>query len=496
MKRIQYKYIVAAVYAVALFMDLLDTTIVNVALPTLGRAFHAGTTGIEWVVTGYLLSLAVFIPVSGWAGDRFGTKRTFLFAFAVFTAGSLFCSLAPSLAWLVCARLVQGVGGGMLTPVGATMVYRAFRPDERAWMAALITVPAVVAPAIGPVVGGLLMKSYSWRSVFWLNVPIGLAGLVLAGLALVEERQQSPGRFDFTGFALAAGGLSSLLYALARAGDAGFRDPAVIGFGLAGVATLAAFVFVELHTSQPMLELRLFQDSLFRSGNSVQALGFGAQFGTLFLLPLLLQAERGLTPLQSGLTTFPQALGVMMMVPLAGRLYRRIGPRAMSACGLLLAAAATLPFVAVDANTGLWWIRAFMLVRGWGFALSLTAMQAATFATVPADLLGRGSAIYSMARQAGTSLAVAILATFLSAGLSAHDAVLGSADDRMAAIAAFHAPFLVAALIALAGAVLALSVDDRAAAAAIRAAAPSGGDRLGTEGAHDESKTLHARAVP
>jgi len=133
-KRIQCKYLVAAVYAVALFMDLLDTTIVNVALPTLGHAFHAGTTGIEWVVTGYLLSLAVYIPVSGWAGDRFGTKRTFLFAFGVFTAGSLFCSLAPSLAWLVCARLVQGVGGGMLTPVGATMVYRASaRTSGRGW---------------------------------------------------------------------------------------------------------------------------------------------------------------------------------------------------------------------------------------------------------------------------------------------------------------------------------------------------------------------------
>jgi EmrB/QacA subfamily drug resistance transporter len=474
LKRIDYKYIVAAVYAVALFMDLLDTTIVNVALPTVGRDLHVGTAGIEWVVTGYLLSLAVFIPVSGWAGDRFGTKRIFLFAFGVFTGASLACSLAPSLPWLVFARIVQGIGGGMLTPVGAAMVYRAFGPEERARTAALITVPAVIAPAAGPIVGGLLMQAYTWRSVFWLNVPIGIIGLTFAGFALVEHREQNAGRFDVTGFVLAAAGLSSLLYALSRAGAAGFADPLVMLLGLVAAAACVAFVFLELRSAQPMLDLRLFRDSLFRSGVSVQLLGFGAQFGTLFLLPLLLQGERGLTPLQSGLTTFPQAVGVIAMVPLASRLYQRIGPRRMSITGLLLGAAATLPLVAVDAHTGLWSIRAFMFLRGCGFALSLTAMQAATFATIQPNQLGRASAIFSVARQVGTSLTVAVLATLLSAGLSAHGTVLGSPAGTAAAIAAFRTPFLASALIAMAGAMLALRIDDRIAWAASRPTARPG----------------------
>src|SRR6266567_879698 len=221
MKRVQYKYLVAGVYAVALFMGLLDTTIVNIALPTLSSTFHAGATTIEWVITGYLLSLAVFIPVSGWAGDRFGTKRTLLFALTVFTAGSLLCGIAWSIGSLIAFRVLQGVGGAMLTPVGAAMIYRAFPPLERARASSIITVPAVVGSASGPIIGGYLLQAYSWRAVFWINVPVGLLGL----------------------------------------------------------ATLLTFVVVELNVADPMLDLRLFRDSLFRWGNAAQFFGFGAQFG-------------------------------------------------------------------------------------------------------------------------------------------------------------------------------------------------------------------------
>src|SRR5438128_6485228 len=193
MKRIQYKHIVGIVFVFGLFMDLLDMTITNVALPTLKSDFSTSTTTIEWVVTGYLLTLAVFIPVSGWAGDRFGTKRTFLVALAVFGAGSLACSLAGSIETLIVARVLQGAGGGMLTPVGAAMVYRAFRPDERARASAFITVPAVAAPASGPIVGGYLLLHYSWRSVFLINLPIALLAFVIGWLLLREQRESAPG---------------------------------------------------------------------------------------------------------------------------------------------------------------------------------------------------------------------------------------------------------------------------------------------------------------
>ena len=269
LKRVEYKYLVAALYAVALFMDLLDTTVVNVALPDLSRSFRV-QSGIEWVVTGYLLSLAVFIPVSGWAGDRFGTKRTFQFAFCVFTLGSLACSLAPSFDGLVAARVLQGVGGGMLTPVGATMLYRAFSPHERARVASIIMVPAVLAPACGPIVGGYLVQAYDWRAIFWLNLPVGILGLAFGSVFLREQREESAGRLDIAGFVLGGAGLAAVLYVLARAGDHGFGDAQVVTIGLAGLACAAMFVLVELQQRQPMLDLRLFSDSLFRSGNSVQ----------------------------------------------------------------------------------------------------------------------------------------------------------------------------------------------------------------------------------
>jgi EmrB/QacA subfamily drug resistance transporter len=461
MRRIEYKYVVAGIYAVALFMDLLDTTIVNVALPTFGNAFRAGTTSIEWVITGYLLSLAVFIPVSGWAGDRFGTKRTFVFALIVFGAGSLACSLAGSIETLIAARLLQGVGGGMLTPVGAAMVYRAFRPDERARASSIITVPAVAAPASGPIVGGYLLLHYGWRSVFWINLPIALVALVAALVLLQEHREKVPGRFDVAGFVLGSAGFSSLLYALAQAGSRGFTDLGVLAFGLAGSIALVAFAAVELRQTRPMLDLRLFGNSLFRSGTAVQFLGFGAQFGALFLLPLYLQAERGLTPLASGLTTFPQAIGIMMMAPFAGRMYARVGPRRMGLTGLVLAGVAMLALIATDLQTSEWWIRALMLLRGWGFALSLTAMQTATFATVRPESMGRGSAIYSVIRQVSTSVTIALLATVLTASMLSHGAELGDPLGHTGAVLAFHDAFLVAGVLAFAAAALALFVDDR-----------------------------------
>ena len=194
MRRLEYKWIVATVYVLGLFMNLLDLTITNVALPTLAREFHATTTAVAWVATGYLLSVAVCIPVSGWLGDRFGTKRTFLAALALFTVGSLLCGAAWSIGSLITFRIVQGIGGGLLTPVGAAMVFRAFPLPERARVASIVTVPAVLAPALGPIVGGYLVQYQTWRWIFLVNVPIGILGIVIAALYLQESRVAGTGR--------------------------------------------------------------------------------------------------------------------------------------------------------------------------------------------------------------------------------------------------------------------------------------------------------------
>jgi EmrB/QacA subfamily drug resistance transporter len=456
------------VFVIGLFMDLLDMTITNVALPTLAQEFSASTTTIEWVVTGYLLSLGVFIPVSGWAGDRFGTKRTFMFALSVFTVASLLCGLAWNIESLIAFRVLQGVGGGMLTPVGTAMLFRAFPPAERAQAAAVLTIPAALAPASGPVLGGYLVEFHSWHWIFLVNIPVGIAGLLLAGLFLREEKQATAGRLDVPGFLLGAAGLASVMYALAEAGPHGFGDQRVLLFGISGLALTAIFAFVELRTKLPMIDVRLLRDKLFRAANAVQFVAFGGFAGTLFLLPLLLQAERGMSPLESGLTTFPQAIGVAMMAQLAGRFYPRVGPRRMMMAGMAGAALTSLAFLLVDLQTSQWWIQLILLARGWAFALTLVPLQAATFATIRSPDTGRASAVFNANRQVAASLGVALLATVLTSRLTHYGTALGSPVARDGALLAFHEAFIAAAVLAVLGTFLSLLLDDKEAARAVR----------------------------
>lgn len=462
--RFEYKWIVGVVFVFGLFMDLLDMTITNVALPTLAFDFDAGTTTIEWVVTGYLLSLAVFIPVSGWAGDRFGTKRIFMFALFLFTLGSLLCGLAWSIESLIAFRVLQGVGGGILTPVGTAMLFRAFPPAERARAAAVLIIPMVVAPASGPVLGGYLVEFHSWRWIFLINIPVGLLGLLVSGLFLREETQENPGRLDVPGFLLAAAGLASLLYALAEAGSHGFDDTRVLLFGTSGLALLASFALVELRTREPMIDIRLFRNKLFTAANTVQLVGYAGLMGGLFLLPLLLQAEMGLSPLESGLTTFPQAIGVVTMVQVAGRIYGRVGPRRMMMAGMAGIGVTTLAFLLVGLETDQWWIRLIMLARGWSFALTLIPLQTATFATISLPDMGRASGIFNAGRQVAASFGVALLATVLSNRMGAHNTALGDPTTRDAALTAFHEAFIVAAALSVLGIFASLLIDDKEAA--------------------------------
>ena len=470
MSRIEYKYVVAILAVFAIFMELLDSTIVNVAVPTLGRDFDVTSAStIQWVITGYLLSLAVFIPVSGWAGDRFGTKRVFIFALTVFTSASLLCALAWNIESLIAFRVLQGVGGGMLSPVAFTTLWRAFPPEERSKAAGIMVVPAAAAPASGPIVGGLLLKFASWEWIFLVNVPIGIAAIIISALYLREHKEPAPGRFDPAGFALSASGLASLMYALAQAGDRGFTDARVLLFGLAGLALVAAFVSVELRVRAPMIDVRLLKNGLFRACNLawiVTNFGFAS---TIFLLTFELQATRGLSALEAGLTTFPLAIGVMFIAQPASRAYRVIGPKRMIAVGLTITAATTLLLARADLGTSEWLLRALLLGRGLGFGLILVPLQAATYATVPPALTGRATALYNASSQLASSLGVAIAAALLTNRLAQHNAVLGNPQTRDGALSAFQDSFLIMGLIAVVSVFVAVLISDRAAAPTMNA---------------------------
>ncbi len=471
MKRLEYKWIVAVTFAFGMFMTLLDTTVVNVAIPTFAIDFKADTTTVQWVITAYLLSLAVFIPVSGWAGDRFGTKRAFMFALTVFTLGSLLCALAWNIHALIAARVVQGIGGGLLTPVGMAMMFRAFAPSERAQAGAVISIPAAVAPATGPVLGGYLVEYQSWHWIFLANIPIGVIALVVAGLFLREEKQAAPGRLDVPGFLLSASGLAILLYALAEAGTHRLDDPRVLGLAIVGIILLALFAVVELRTKEPLIDIRLFQDKLFRAVNIMWLPGQAAFVGVLFLLPLLLQAEMGLTPLESGLTTFPMAIGVGLMAQPSGRIYQFVGPRPLLIIGMTGMLLTTASFLLVDLETNLWWIRLIMFARGCSFGFIMVPAQAAAYVTIQPKDTGRATAIGSAIPQVAASFGVALIATVLSDRLTHHGAAIIGTPTR--ALPAFHDAFLAASIFPILAFVAIFFISNKAALAAVRRTSPS-----------------------
>jgi EmrB/QacA subfamily drug resistance transporter len=468
--RLKYKYVVAIVFVLGFFMEILDTTIVNVALPTLSREFGVGASSIEWVVLGYLLSLAVWIPASGWIGDRFGTKRTFLFAIATFTVASVLCGQAHSLGELVGFRVLQGVGGGMMTPVGTAMLFRAFPPEERARASTVLIIPTVFAPALGPVLGGLLVTVASWRWIFYVNVPVGVAAFVFGALFLREHTEKTAGPFDAAGFVLSGSGLALVLYALSEGPVHGWASPRIVAAGAIGVLAFALLTVVELHKKAPMLALRLFADRMFRNANLASLFSYAAFAGFVFVIPLFLQNLRGLSALQSGLTTFPQAIGILVSSQLAGRLYPVVGPRRMMAFGMFGAAAVVAAFMFVDLTTSLWVIRGLVFARGWFTAFSFIPLQAATYATItPADT-GRATAIYSTQRQVAAALGVAILATVLTTTTQWHLAAAAAAPAASVAarVGAFHDVFLVAAGLAAVGGALSLLIRDEDAALTMR----------------------------
>ncbi len=468
LSNIPYKWLVTIVFVISLFMELLDTTVVYVALPALGREFNAGHAALEWIVTAYLLAIAVLIPASGWVGDRFGTRRIFLAALALFTVGSALCGLAWNVESLVAFRVIQGIGGGMMTPVGTAMLFRAFPPSERARASAVVVVPAAIAPTFGPIVGGFLVDSASWRWIFAINIPIGIAAFVLAARVLKEHTEEPGGRFDAAGLVLCAGSFSTLVYALSQAPQVGWDAPQVAGPGFLGLVLLVLLIVVERRVARPMLDVRLLADPTFAASTAIAFAATASLLGVLFVLPIYLQEIRGLSALDSGLVTFPQALALSAMTPIVNRYYRRIGPHRLLSSGMLGTALTAIPFLLLDRDTSLWAIRGLMALRGVTAGLLVITVQVVAFATLPPRDLGRASAIFHTNRQMAVSVGVAILASVLAA----REATTPSGNP-IATIEGFHAAMFATVGISVTGCALLLALRRKSPALApMRAATP------------------------
>ena len=459
------KVSVGAVFVASMFMNIMDSTIVNVAVPTLARQFDVPVTSVGAVVVAYLVSLAVFIPASGWLGDRFGTKRVLLVAVALFTGASALCGAADSLLALIAFRILQGAAGGLLTPVALAMLLRTFPQHERMQASRILIIPMVFAPALGPVLGGLLVDELSWRWIFFVNVPIGVAVLLFGLVFVREHREPNAGRFDGAGFALAGLGLGLLMFAISEGPGYGWSSPVILATLLGGLLVLGLLVPLELRRPEPLLELRLLADRLFAINNVVSLLAAVAFLGSLYVFPLYLQDGRGTSALTAGLATFPEAIGVMVCSQLVAQLYPRVGPRRLIAGGLLGVTVCTTLLGLAGANTDLWVLRGLLFALGGAMAGVFNPIQTAAFATTSRAATGRASTIFNTQRQLGGALGVAALTTVLAI---VHPTIPGPTGAPQPNLAAYHAAFLTAAGVALVAALIALTIRDADAEATMR----------------------------
>lgn len=454
------KLVVAVVYVCAMLMNSLDSTMVTVAFATLGREFNRTPDEMQGILIGYLVSMAMFIPASGWLGDRFGTKRIFLLALAIFTTGSLLSGLAQSYEMLVATRIIQGAGGGLLTPVGMAMLYRTYPPEERVRISRILMFALIIGPACGPLVGGFLVETFSWHAIFFVNIPVGIAALVFGALFLQEHTEETPGGFDIAGFLLGGLGLACLMFALNQGVRQGWTAPLVLGSAALGAVLLISFVWVELRESEPMVQLRLFKNKLFSATAIVSFFSSAAFLGILFVTPVFLQEGRGVSPLESGTTTFPEAIGVVCSTQLVARLYPRYGPRRLMVGGMAGLGCVALLMSRLTLDGGPWTVRILMFSLGICMAYIFLPNQAASMATISKSDTGRASTLFSVQRQLGSAFGIAVLGSVMAIV----GTTLGGTIDGPPNVDAYHAAYLTAAGIAFAGSLLALRVPDSEAA--------------------------------
>ena len=393
---------------------ILDTTIVNVALETLSREFHTTVTTIQWVSTAYLLALAVVIPLTGWAVDRFGAKRVWMAATVLFLTGSMLCGVAWSIGSLIAFRVLQGIGGGMLLPLAQTIVVQAAGPKRLGQVMGVIAVPAQLAPIIGPVIGGVIVDSISWRWIFYVNVPLCLAALALAIRFMEDDAERGVARLDVLGLALLSPGLAAVVYGFSEsASHGGFGAAQVLVPLLAGVALLVAFTLHARRAAHPLIDLALFRARSFAASSALMFLFGLSLFGAMLLLPLYYQQARGQSALDAGLLLAPQGVGTMLAIVVVGKLTARTGPRAIALAGMALAVLGTLAYTQVTAHTSEWLLGASLLVRGAGLGAAMVSVMAAMFSDVPRTSVPRASSASRILQQVGGSLGTALLAVVL-----------------------------------------------------------------------------------
>lgn len=406
-------WMVIFVMIIASFMAILDSSIVNVALPKMMAVFGVGTDKAEWILTGYMLTLGVVMPLSGFLGDTFGYKRIFFGSLFLFVLGSALCGMAWSINSLIAARVVQALGGGLLMPVSMAMLYKECPRSKIGMVLGVWGISAMAAPAVGPMLGGYLVQNANWRMIFYINLPIGIINLFLAATKLKETQLIKGKRFDFLGVVFSSVGFFCLLLALSDGASDGWASPYIVSLLITSVVSLAALVFNELHHPEPILELRLFKNFLFSISNVITSFLSIGMFGAIFLMPILIQNVMGQSALKSGLITFPGALASGLAMPISGRIFDKYGARVIVIIGLSITTFTTYMMSRFDLVTPFAVMTFWMAVRGVGMGFGMMPVTTAGMNTVPPHLVGKASAMTNVIRQVSASFGIAILTTIL-----------------------------------------------------------------------------------
>jgi EmrB/QacA subfamily drug resistance transporter len=430
--------VIGAAILVGMIMSVLDVTIVNVAIPTLGQEFHSSISTIQWVLTGYMLAFASVIPLTGWATERFGAKRVWLASLLLFMLGSALSGAAWSIGSLIGFRLLQGLGGGMIVPVGQTILAQAGGPRRIGRVMSVLGVPLLLAPVFGPVAGGAIVGQISWRWIFLVNLPVGVAAVALAQRLLPASRPRLGERLDLQGLALLSPGIAALLYGMSEAGNrGGFDQPKTIVAAVAGLGLVIGFVWHAVargsRSGDALMDLSLFTRRGFASAAGANfLLGLGL-LGSMILLPLYYEAVRGQSPLATGLLLVPQGVGAAIAMPLAGWFTDKLGARPVVAGGILLAMLGTAVYTQVGADTPYAVLAAALLVVGLGLGSTIMPSMAAAFQTLSHQAIPRAtSALHTIQRMAG-AIGTVVLAIVLQRAIGA--SLPGLQGDLQATVA-------------------------------------------------------------
>jgi len=439
----RYPWIALSVVLIGTLMVILDGTIVNVALPQIGEELR-NADALDWIITGYLLALGVAQPATGWLADRFGRKPIFTWSLALFGLGSLLCALSPNLTWLIAFRVLQGLGGGAMFPVGMAMIYELFPPHRRGAALGVWGIAAMAGPAIGPVLGGWLVTTFAWRSIFLINVPLGVLGVIAAIVLLRDTGYRESRPLDVTDLLLVGIALTLLLYAFSNARNAGWGATSTLVEIGVGLVALTWFTVTSLRRTQPLLELRMFAVPAFSLTIVVVWLITASQFARLVFIPIELETLHGMTALRAGLVLAPAALAAAVAMPIGGRLADSVGARIPVGIGSAAMAVGVWILAHLSLTTPMWVVIAGLSIQGLGIGFALMPSSVVALNAIPQRYVAQGTAVRAINRQIAGALGVALLSTYVASRIGVVSGGPMDAATAAAAQSAYNGTFVIA----------------------------------------------------